>query len=318
MLPEADIVWAPGLGNRRVPRSLFAAGPRGIATIHGLNGLDAAPEFRTLGLRSGLGHYLWRRRIRGDWARLGPQVGAAILVSRVLAARASGLLRIPEGRMQVIPHGVSGDFFRPPGNPPGRYVLHVSQYSSVKNIPRILAAYDRVRDRIGLPLRIVSGGWPGDPATLPPGVEMTTALVPHAAVRDLMWGARVFLFPSIEDAFGLPVLEAMAAGVPVVTSAGTGAGEVAGDAGLCVDPADTDAIAAALLAAATDMALHDRLARAGRERAMTFSWDAAADRHLALMLRVAGRDGGRDDGRDGSRDDGGDCVRDREAAGAAG
>ncbi|TGD61800.1 glycosyltransferase [Tabrizicola sp. WMC-M-20] len=291
MLPEADIVWAPGLGNRRVPRSVFAAGARGVATVHGLQLIENGLEIGRLGVRQGLSHYLWRTRIRHDWARLGAKIGSAISVSEALRPQVTGALKVPTDRITVIGHGVSRDFFREPGQNGQRqdYILHVSQYSPVKNISGLLAAYDKVRDRIGLPLRIVSGNWPGDPASLPQGVEMTTDLVPHDKVRELMWGARVFLFPSFEEAFGLPVLEAMASGVPVVTSVGTGAAEVVGAGGLCVDPNDTDAIANALLAAATDATLHTRLARAGYERAKGFDWDIAADRHLALFQRLAGR-----------------------------
>lgn len=293
--PGADLVWAPGLGNRRVPHALMAAGPRGVATIHGLQLLDSGPRIGKLGLRRGIGHWLWRRRIRADWARLGPRIGTAIAVSAVLAGTLPRLLRIPAGRITVIHHGIPRDFLRPraaiaaAGPLSGGYLLHVSQHGAMKNLARSLAAYAMVRDRIGLPFRVVAAGWNGDPATLPPGVDLTTALVPHAAVRELMWGARAFVFPSLEEPFGLPVLEAMGAGVPVVTSAGTGAGEVAGEAALCVDPTDTGAIAAAMLAVATDPALHARLAAAGRDRAEAFSWDAAAARHLTVFEQVAGR-----------------------------
>jgi len=293
--PEADLVWAPGLGNRRVPHALFKAGKRGVATIHGLQFLDRVIEIRRLGPRHAISHYLWRRRIRADWARLGPQIGAVVSVSETLKPAVSRLLRVPGHRIEVIPHGISRAFFRhedattASNGPAGDYILHVSQFSPVKNIDRMLAAYAIARDRIGLPFRIVSGGWPGDPATLPQGVEMTTELLSHDEVRRLMWGARAFLFPSLEESFGLPVLEAMAAGVPVVTSLGTGAGEVAGTAGLCVDPTSTEAIAEALVAAATNEDLRAGLITKGRDRAGGFDWDVTAARHLALFERIAGR-----------------------------
>jgi glycosyltransferase involved in cell wall biosynthesis len=252
--------------------------------------IDSGFVFSEDGIRRDLGHYLWRYRIREDWRRLRLQIGSVISVSKTLIPRLTEILRVPADRITVIPHGVSKDFFRAPGEPGQKqsFVLHISQYSHTKNLPGILAAYDQVRHRIGLPLRIVSAGWPGNPADLPPGVELTTDLVPHDRVRELMWEARAFLFPSFEEAFGLPVLEAMASGVPVVTSLGTGAAEVLGDAGICIDPTDTAAIASALLAVSTDTALHDRLALAGYKRAQGFDWDEAAKRHLNLFRRLSG------------------------------
>lgn len=99
-------------------------------------------------------------------------------------------------------------------------------------------------------------------------------------------GARAFCFPSIWEGFGLPVLEAMAYGAPVVTSAGTCMAEVCGDAGLLAAP-DSPREIAARLAEAVGPA-HDELARAGRERARTFTWDACAAAHTEVYHALIG------------------------------
>ena len=91
-----------------------------------------------------------------------------------------------------------------------------------------------------------------------------------------MAGAAAFCFPSLAEGFGLPVLEAMAAGAAVVTSAGTACAEVAGDTAVLVDPLDPDALAAGLLTVLDDPDLATDLRRRARERAATFTWDAAA------------------------------------------
>ncbi|HZD74576.1 MAG TPA: glycosyltransferase, partial [Actinomycetota bacterium] len=95
-----------------------------------------------------------------------------------------------------------------------------------------------------------------------------------------------FVFPSLYEGFGLPVLEAMACGVPVVTSNVSAMPEVAGDAALLVDPVDADAIAKGMVELVTDRALRERLAAAGPRRAAAFTWPATAAATWAAYREV--------------------------------
>jgi len=99
--------------------------------------------------------------------------------------------------------------------------------------------------------------------------------------------ATVFAYPSLGEGFGLPVLEAMTAGVPVLTSDRSSLADVAGGAARLVDPEDTDAIRDGLAALLRDAAERDGRAAAGRERAREFSWDATARATLAALERIA-------------------------------
>jgi glycosyltransferase involved in cell wall biosynthesis len=101
-------------------------------------------------------------------------------------------------------------------------------------------------------------------------------------------GASVVAYPSLAEGFGLPVLEAMAYGVPVVTSAGTATEEVAGDAALLVDPLDTDAIAGAIERILEDGELAASLGAAARVRASLFSWERSAELVAAVYAEAAG------------------------------
>ena len=101
--------------------------------------------------------------------------------------------------------------------------------------------------------------------------------------------ADVFCLPSLLEGFGLPVLEAMGHGTPVVTSADTATAEVAGDAGLAVDPTDVDAVADGLRRVLNDPALAARLAQAGRDRAATLTWAATAEATVGVYREVLGR-----------------------------
>jgi len=99
---------------------------------------------------------------------------------------------------------------------------------------------------------------------------------PRSHLAALYAGAEAFLFPSLAEGFGLPVLEAMACGTPVVTSRGTALSEVAGDAAILCDPTDPDSIGDALARVLEDVDLADALRRRGRDRASRFTWERTA------------------------------------------
>jgi glycosyltransferase involved in cell wall biosynthesis len=108
------------------------------------------------------------------------------------------------------------------------------------------------------------------------------------ALPALYAGAGAFCFPSLREGFGMPVLDAMAHGAPVVTSAGTATAEVAGDAGLLVEPTDHASIAAALAEVLDDPVRADQLRTRGRARAQQYSWKRTAELTAAAYAEVAG------------------------------
>ncbi len=101
--------------------------------------------------------------------------------------------------------------------------------------------------------------------------------------------ASVFVFPSLYEGFGLPPLEAMAAGVPVITSNVSSLPEVVGDAALLIDPLDENAIADAMCRVLGDAALRTELVRRGHERVKAFSWERAAARTYQVYTELVGR-----------------------------
>jgi glycosyltransferase involved in cell wall biosynthesis len=160
------------------------------------------------------------------------------------------------------------------------YVLFAGTVEPRKNLPRLLDAFARVPNEVDLVLAGPSG-WnesiDAQVIALGPRVR-ALGFVGRSDLDALLAGASVFCYPSVREGFGLPVLEAMAQGTPVVTSSGTATAEVAGDAALLVDPLDVDAIACAIRAVLDDRAEAARLVAAGRDRAETFTWERTADR----------------------------------------
>jgi glycosyltransferase involved in cell wall biosynthesis len=162
------------------------------------------------------------------------------------------------------------------------YVLWTGTMEPRKNLAGLLEAFGRLEADVDLVL-VGPRGWKEDLArrlaSLPEPARRRVRLlgfVPRADLGPLYAGASAFCFPSLLEGFGFPVLEAMAQGTPVVTSAGTSTAELAGDAALLVDPRDSEAIADALDRVLSDGALAERLRRAGPARAAVYTWARTA------------------------------------------
>jgi glycosyltransferase involved in cell wall biosynthesis len=168
---------------------------------------------------------------------------------------------------------------------PNQFVLAVGNVHPRKNLPRLIRAMQRVRSAGG-DLELVLVGqrlWRAgdlDKAIAEVGASdwvRFTGYVSSDILRALYGAATLVAYPSLYEGFGLPVLEAMACGAPVVASATTSIPEVAGDAGVLVDPTDTEALASAIAAVATDQPFRERLRRASLDRAAQFTWEACAE-----------------------------------------
>ena len=170
------------------------------------------------------------------------------------------------------------------------YVLFCGTREPRKNLPRVLEAFRRL-DRPGFEL-VLAGphGWKeelADGIAALEGRVRSLGFVPPEDLDALYAGAAVVVYPSLAEGFGLPVLEAMAHGVPVVTSAGTATEEVAGDAALLVDPLDIDAIAGEIERALDDRELASSLGAAAKERASSFTWQRSAELAAAVYVEAA-------------------------------
>jgi glycosyltransferase involved in cell wall biosynthesis len=202
-------------------------------------------------------------------------------------------------RVVAIPNGV-GSTFRPADDqtsPDARdpdvvRLLAVGTLQPRKNLVRLLEAVRLLSSELRIELRVVGpDGFQADEirGRLAGSAEVTiTGYVTDAMLAQEYRRADMLVYPSIYEGFGLPVVEAMACGVPVVTSTGGSLPEVAGDAAVLVDPLDVEAIASAVRRIAQDPVLAADLRARGLERARAFSWERSARLHLAVYREAKG------------------------------
>jgi phosphatidylinositol alpha-mannosyltransferase len=254
-----------------------------VATVHAYLDRSIAMELAAPVLRR-----VWRR------------VSLGIAVSQ---AAASFLRRaLPAASLEIVPNGVDVGAFagaQPLGDlPEGRRILWVNRLDAQKGFPVALAAFSKVLAQVPDAVLVVVGegkdrealGLLTDSARA--RVDMRGAQ-PNERVPSYLAASELFVSPAVgQESFGIALVEAMAAGLPVVATDIPGYREVVSDGveGLLVPPRDPEALAAGLVRALTEPGLAARLGEAGRERARTFDWPIVVDRLEELYLRAIGSD----------------------------
>ncbi|RKN59986.1 glycosyltransferase [Streptomyces klenkii] len=268
-----------------------------VATVHGVASLHHA-------VRRPVAARIWQARA----GRLAKIADAVVTVSRSSADDLMRAFELPSDRIHVIPHGVDTCRFHPdsggdgavlePYRLPDRFLLYLGNLEPRKNIQALVEALEEEPlASTGLPLIVVGAqAWEADAAFKAIATSPRTRYlgpVPDSVVGPLLRAATAFVFPSLYEGFGLPVLEAMACGTPVVTTRAGGLPEVTGEAALTVAQPTPKALAAAVAELLADDVLAAQLRQEGLARARTFSWDASAAAHHELFDSVAVRRPGR-------------------------
>jgi glycosyltransferase involved in cell wall biosynthesis len=264
-----------------------------VVTVHDLTFLENPTWYR------------WERALYNRWG-VGQSVKRARRIVAVSEATAKALvkeLNVERERIDVIYNGVDERFvpaeeeavqsFREKYKLPERFFLFVGTFEPRKNVDRIIRGWARVAEKVEVDL-VLAGreGWKTEPIQKAidsvdhPERIHRIGFLDHDDLPGVMCAAEALVYPSLAEGFGIPVAEAMACGTPVITSKVSSLPEVAGDAGLLVDPLDVGEIGGAMWRIGENEALREDLSKRGIERAKQFSWQTAAEQVLETYRRA--------------------------------
>jgi len=295
--------WSVARALHRIRPALFVSldgiltngwrGPQ-YAVIHDLNFMHIPDDFK------------WSNRVYYRWAfpqaaKLAARIGTVSEYSKADIVKTFG---VPAEKIDVV-YSASKSDYRPvsleqqnatrarlTGGAP--YFIFVGTLTPRKNILRLMQAFERYKEITGGPEKLVLAGWEmyrGDglraqQRAMQHGADVIfTGRVAQEDLNDFIGSAVAMTFVSYFEGFGVPPLEAMACGVPVVASTATSIPEIVGDAAVLADPYDVEAIAAAMTQVATDASLRESLIQRGFRRYMHFTWPAVAEALWTGMRR---------------------------------
>jgi alpha-1,3-rhamnosyl/mannosyltransferase len=254
-----------------------------VVTVHDLFPFQF-PEIHSGPLPRAVNQMLMRNAVRRAERIITPSAATALAVKQNFPSSASRVLSIPEAaddRFQATrnPEGEAAWQIRLRIRPP--YIFYLGQWKAYKNLPMLLDAFKRVRQTHPNAQLVIAGDDPRHPevrqaaAGLPEDSVVLPGRLPESAVPDLYRGAAVVVLPSKAEGFGLPVIEAMACGVPVICSDLPVLREIADGVAMFCDPADPAAFARAI-AQILDAPSTTRVRQLGIERAQGFTWARSA------------------------------------------
>ena len=289
---NCDVLWDPGMCMRRIPTILRTSAVPVVGTMHGVKAFSLSLEELT---RSSDEHYALeqlKESLKEDWQWF--RARAITAVSEYAAKEIIQAFDLPASMVHVVRNGVDHSIFFPMGesaksNRP--YFLHVSRLDPIKNVERILASYARLPE-VDRPILVAVVTPEKDQKKLLSRFERMVAIDDVHWVREevsqhelarLYRGAVALVLTSLRETFGLPIIEAMASGCPVITSNDTGCAETAGNAAVLVDPRSVEEIAAAMRRLMDEHGLSNALKKKGLARASRFTWRKSAEELVQVM-----------------------------------
>lgn len=300
---DVDLVHIPNLGGAQAPPIAYLYLNNIIVTLHGVSPLVLPPSIHYRGM-SILKYLLVKYDVLKWKAFFRRKVRHIITVSYSAKRNISKYLKIPPERITVIYNGVDNRIFRPIEKEKARsyiskkygiahkFILHVSAYQPKKNVENIIRAFYILKKKYHADVKLVIvGKQPDRLRKMAQNLGLTgeiifTGFVPTQDLPFFYSAALFFVFPSLHESSGLPLIEAMTTGCPVITSTAPACMETVGDAGIVVDPKNYQKLAEAIWTLICDSSLREKLSHKSLERAKIFSWDIVAKKYIDLYFKL--------------------------------
>lgn len=284
-IPDAcDLVWEPGLCMRRIPKILRTNHEPLVGTMHGVKAFSLPIRELATGWIDRL-HLSWlKKALAHDWRWFQKKAVTVVAVSEYAAKEVTIAFHLSRNMVHVIYNGIDHQIFRPEGKVQHRrrpYFFHISGRNPIKNVERLFAAYAQLPESTRPDLVAVLPDYRRKIAIN--GIQLIQQTLSQSDLAMWYRSALCFVFPSLRETFGMPILEAMACGCPVVTSNSTGCAEVADQAALLVDPRSVGQIAQAMNRLMTDENLHKALCAKGLRRTEQFTWRSTARKMVQVF-----------------------------------
>lgn len=283
---DVDLVWDPNCTGAKYPnKKILFSQKKWVVTLHGASNFSLPFHYTFPTYRQKIiGIYKnFKRKVA--WAIYKHKVTHIITISAFAKKEIVQELAIDETKISIIYHGYNEELFKQ-HNGQKKYFFNVSMHQKVKNIDRLIDAYSQIPLNSRIPMIVVCPNYP-QPDLKIDKLTLITQKIAQKEVAEYMQHAYCFVFPSIRESFGLPVLEALACGLPTITSNTSALKEIVGDAGILINPFSVEDLKQAMMKMIEDTELRNNLATKALDRAKDFSWQKSALLHLEVFQKVA-------------------------------
>ena len=283
---ECSVIWDPQVAGGYPPAiNKSHTDKKIVITIHGLALFSIKLSEQTKSKFKATRLLYERQIIKHLWRKYKNDYHKIITVSEYSRNEIVKHLGFSTEKVNTIYHGVDNKRFTPGYSSSKDYFLHISSYQAKKNIERLVKAYTKVvSNEEVLPLVIISNNCPIKSNN--PKLIIINKKVSSDEIARYMKSAYGFMFPSLHETFGMPLVEAMSSGVPVVTSNSTSCREIVDNNGLLINPRSIQEISESFLELSFNKKLRDKFVGKGLDRAKDFSWVKCANEHVKIFKNI--------------------------------
>lgn len=286
-LSDIDIYWDPRCGGGVAPALAFRKIKKPLVlTVHGMAMFTLPLNTFYFTFQQKISGQIKRWKERLKWKLMEPHIAHVMTVSEYTKSELTSSVDFPAKKVTAVWNGVDHDKFKPAAkkNNVAPYFFTVISYQKKKNFERLLEAYQQLDEQTRP--RLVAIVKPYQLKEPIKGVEIINTNISEEQLVDFYQQALGLVFVSLHEGFGLPIAEAMACGIPVITSDATSCKEIAGDAAILVNPESVTQITKAMQEISTNETMRQTLAQIGIEQAIRFDWENTADKFYEILIKT--------------------------------